>query len=210
VIARLRRSARALAIDWPADEDYPDFIRSLDPMQPRHIAMMVASTSVLRGAGYTAFNGTPPEPSMHGALASEYAHVTAPLRRLVDRYTGEICLAICAGRPTPPWVFGALPGLPATMRASDRLAGKYERAVLDLVEAIALAPRIGEVFDGAIVEVKANDPKQGVVMIREPAIDTLVSGPDALPLGAMVKVRLVEADPQRRSTRFEWMVGMPS
>ena len=204
-IERLRRTAKALAIDWPAAMDYPDFIRSLDPASPSHIAMMVASTSVLRGAGYAAFNGTPPIPSTHGALASEYSHVTAPLRRLVDRYTGEICVAICAGRATPPWVFSALQGLPATMQASDRLAGKYERAVLDLVEAITLAPRVGEVFDGAIVEVNANDPGKGAVMIREPAIDAPVSGSGELPLGSMVKVRLAEADPQRRSTRFEWV-----
>ena len=206
-IARLHRTANALGIDWPAQTHYPDFIRSLDPALPSHIAMMVASTSVLRGAGYAAFNGAPPIPSTHGALASEYTHVTAPLRRLVDRYTGEISVAICAGRATPPWVFSALPGLPATMRASDRLAGKYERAVLDLVEAITLAPRIGEVFDGAIVEVKPDDPKQGVVMIREPAIDAPVSSASDLPLGGMVKVRLVEADQKSRRTRFEWVAA---
>jgi hypothetical protein len=38
--------------------------------------------------------------------------------------------------------------------------------------------------------------------VREPAIEAGVSGADALPLGADVKVSLVEADPVRRVTRF--------
>ena len=205
-ILRLRRSASALAIQWPAGQGYPEFIRSLDPTNPRHLAMMVACTAVLRGAGYVAFNGSVPEQPMHWALASEYAHATAPLRRLVDRYVGEVCVAICAGQRVPAWALAALPGLPATMQASGRLAGRYERAVVDLVEAITLAPRLGQVFDGAIVETLPANPQQGIVMIREPAIEAAVGAATALPLGDNVRVKLVEADASKRSTRFE-LVG---
>jgi VacB/RNase II family 3'-5' exoribonuclease len=201
-IERLRRTATALGIDWPASLSYPDFIRSLDPALPRHVAMMVACTTVLRGAGYVAFNGELPEQPMHWPLASEYAHATAPLRRLVDRYTGETCVALCAGQPVPAWVLDALPALPATMTDADRRASRFERAVLDLVEAVTLVPRIGEVFDGSIVEVQRNDPRQGVVMLRDPAIEAPVSSTAPLPLGAAVRVRLAEADPARRITRF--------
>ena len=35
--------------------------------------------------------------SEHAAIASAYAHVTAPLRRLVDRYSLEVCRCLCAG-----------------------------------------------------------------------------------------------------------------
>ncbi|MEO6263988.1 MAG: RNB domain-containing ribonuclease [Luteimonas sp.] len=202
-IQRLRRTAKALDLAWPAAQAYAEFIRSLDPMQPRHVAMMVACTTVLRGAGYAAFHGAVPEQSVHWALASEYAHATAPLRRLVDRYVGEICVALCAGQPVPDWVLGALPGLPATMAESDRRANRFERAVLDLTEAVTLAPRVGETFDGAIVEVQRNDRNQGVVMLRDPAIEAPVSGNGDLPLGERVHVRLVETDPSRRITRFE-------
>jgi exoribonuclease R len=201
-LERLHRTATALAIDWPAAQDYPAFIRSLDPARSRDIAMMVACTSVLRGAGYVAFDGQLPAQPMHWPLASEYTHATAPLRRLVDRYAGEACVALCAGQPVPDWVLRALPGLPATMQASDRLAGRYERAVVDLVETITLAPRVGETFTGSIVEVTPTDPRQGVVMIRDPAIEAAVSGATTLPLGGTVTVRLLEADPSRRSTRF--------
>jgi exoribonuclease R len=202
-LARLHRTALALGIDWPKSRSYPDFIRSLDPADPRDVAMMTACTSVLRGAGYVAFDGEVPGQSQHSALAAQYTHVTAPLRRLVDRYTGEICIALCSGTPVPPWVLEALPGLPATMQGSARRASRYENAVLDLAEAAVLASRLGEIFDGAIVEIDRKDTHQGEVMLREPAILARVAADHALPLGEQVKVRLVEADPVTRRIRFE-------
>lgn len=202
-LARLHRTARALGIDWPQSRNYPDFIRSLDPANPRDVAMMTACTTVLRGAGYVAFDGAVPEDSQHSALAAQYTHVTAPLRRLVDRYTGETCVALCAGKPVPQWVLEALPGLPATMQESARRASRYENAVLGLAEAAALASRVGEIFEGAIVEIDPKDPQQGEVMLREPAIVARVAADRALPLGEQVRVRLVEADPGTRRIRFE-------
>ncbi|WP_449429253.1 RNB domain-containing ribonuclease [Rhodanobacter umsongensis] len=202
-LQRLRITAKALAIDWPPARSYPDFIRSLDPTKDTHVAMLTACTTVLRGAGYVAFTGELPAQPMQWALAAEYTHATAPLRRLVDRYTGEVCVALCAKQPVPAWVLAALPGLPATMQASGHRARQYEKAVLDLAEAEVLSARVGETFAGAIVEVASGDPGKGVVIVRDPAIEASVSGASALPLGADVKVRLVEADPATRTTRFE-------
>lgn len=203
-IGRLRRAARALGIAWPERRNYPDFIRSLDPADPRHVAMMVSCTSVLRGAGYAAFDGKPPPHPMHSALASTYAHVTAPLRRLVDRYTGELCLALCAGEPVPDWVLQALPGLPHTMAAADQRASRYERAVIDLAEALVLAPRVGDSFEATIVEVDPRDGHRGVAMLHALAIEAPVSGESGLPLGDVVQVRLATADPARRAIGFTW------
>lgn len=201
-IEHLRVTARVLGIDWPPGLDYPGFIRSLDPSKDLHVAMLTACTSLLRGAGYAAFDGTLPAQSTHSALAAQYTHATAPLRRLVDRYTGEVCVALCAKQPVPDWALAALPGLPATMQASGHRASQYERAVLNLAEAAVLAPRVGEVFEGAIVEVAHDDPDKGTVIVRDPAIEAGVSGTSGLPLGADVKVTLVEADPATRVTRF--------
>lgn len=202
-IERLRLTARALAIAWPAALGYADFIRTLDPANDAHVAMLTACTTVLRGAGYAAFDGAPPAQPRHSALAAEYAHATAPLRRLVDRYTGEVCVALCTGQPVPAWVRQALPGLPATMQTSGQRARAYQRAVLDLAEAAVLAPRVGTIFSGAIVERAPGDATRGVVMLRDPAIEASVSARVELPLGADVRVTLVEADPVRRITRFE-------
>lgn len=202
-IQRLRMTAKALDIAWPAEQSYPGFIRSLDPSKDTHVAMLTACTTVLRGAGYTAFNGALPAQPMQWAVAAEYTHATAPLRRLVDRYTGEVCVALCAKQPVPAWVLTALPGLPATMQASGHRARQYQRAVLDLAVAEVLAPRVGETFAGAIVEMASNDPRKGVVIVRDPAIEASISSASPLSLGADVKVRLVEADPVKRVTRFE-------
>jgi exoribonuclease R len=202
-IDRLRRTAKAIGIDWPAAMDYPKFIDSLDPAIPRNVAMMVASTTVLRGAGYAAFDGALPGQPMHWGLASEYAHATAPLRRLVDRYVGETCVALCAGQPVPDWVRSALPALPATMTDADHRASRFERAVLDLAETVTLASHVGETFQGTVVDVQRNDHQQGVIVLREPAIEAPVESAGALPLGASVGVRLVRADIATRTTRFE-------
>ncbi len=200
-LQRLHITARALGIDWPAGLDYPGFIRSLDPCKDRHVAMLTSCTSVLRGAGYAAFDGSVPAQTMQSAIAAEYTHVTAPLRRLVDRYTGEVCVALCAKQSVPAWVLAALPGLPATMQTSGHRARQYEKAVLDLAESAALSARVGEQFDGAIVEV-ATDANKGLVMLREPAVEAAVVSSSALALGTDVKVILVEADPVKRVTRF--------
>lgn len=202
-VQRLHRTARALGIDWPAELLYPDFIRSLDPTRPEHAAMVVASTRLLRGSGYVGFNGAVPEQAEHSALASEYAHVTAPLRRLVDRYALEISLALCAGTEVPGWVLERLEELPATMQASAQRANQYENAILDLVEAEVLRGSVGHTFDAVVVAVDQEDPRKGDVVVQQPAIEASVTGAQELPLGTNVTVRLVRADPATRTVRFE-------
>lgn len=200
--ARLRVTARALGIAWPASMQYPAFIRTLDPRQPGHVAMMTACTTVLRGAGYAAFQGALPPQPLHSAIAAPYAHVTAPLRRLADRYASEACLAINAGQPVPAWVLAALPTLPVEMRDSDRRANHYQRAIIDLAEALLLAPRVGEVFRGSIVAVAAMPARSGTVMLKDLAIEALVDGLGEQALGDEVQVQLVEANPVRRVVKF--------
>ncbi|CAI9404405.1 RNB domain-containing ribonuclease [Nocardioides sp. T2.26MG-1] len=201
-VQRLHRTARALRIDWPAEQLYPDFIRSLDPSIPSHAAMVNASTRLLRGSGYVAFDGEMPADPQHSALASEYAHVTAPLRRLGDRYAGEVCLALCAGTEVPAWVLAALPDLPKTLQASGARARSYERQVVDLVEAGVLRSRVGEVFDGVVVDVDEKDPRRGVVVIHDPDVEARLVGAEPLPLGTDVRVRLTTADLAARTVEF--------
>jgi exoribonuclease R len=201
-VQRLHRTAKALHIDWPAEQLYPDFVRSLDPAKPHHAAMVVACTRLLRGSGYVGFDGEVPEQPEHAALASEYAHVTAPLRRLGDRYAGEICLALCAGTDVPRWVLDKLDELPRTLQDSGHKAHQYEKAVLDLVEAAVLRDRVGETFAGVVVQVDEDDAHHGDVVVQEPAIEAKVSSQHDLPLGTDVSARLAEADVATRTVRF--------
>ena len=75
---------------------------------PPALALRRAASTLLRGAGYAAFDraaGTaPPADPGHGGIGAPYAHVTAPLRRLVDRFGTEVCLAVAAGAALPEWL----------------------------------------------------------------------------------------------------------
>ncbi|QIR70183.1 RNB domain-containing ribonuclease [Kocuria sp. KD4] len=200
-IRKLRATAAALRIPWPEDVSYPEFVRALDPQLGTHAAMLHACTLLFRGAGYEAFHGAAPEHREHSALATSYAHVTAPLRRLVDRYGSEVCLAISAGNPVPDWVLEALPQLPAEMEASARKASAYERGIVNMVETLALSAHVGEEFTATVVEVK-DDGARGTIIIREPAVEVILKAPD-LPLGKEVRVRLVRADVAEGRAEFE-------
>ena len=127
-------------------------------------------------AGTSASTARCPAEPQHSALASEYAHVTAPLRRLGDRYAGEVCVALCAGTEVPDWVLEQLHELPddaAGLRPPRRTSTRA--AVLDLVEAGVLRDRVGETFAGVVVEVDEKDARRGDVTIQEPAVEARVT-----------------------------------
>ena len=198
-VASLRRSALALGIDWPEDRSYGEVVSGLDPTDGRAAALLALVPRLLRGAGYTAFDGTAPEQPLHSAVAAVYAHCTAPLRRLADRFVSEVCVALAAGTPVPDWTRQALPALPALMAAADHRAHALERAVDDLAEALVLAPCVGRDFPATVVEA---GPKGGEVQLEAPAVRAPCAGAD-LPLGERITVRLTAADPRRRRVGFE-------
>jgi len=199
-ITRLRRTAQALGIPWPQRQSYPDFVRGLKASVPKEAAMLNACTTLFRGAGYDAFSDGAPKNSEHAAIAAPYAHVTAPLRRLADRYAGEICVALSAGVPVPQWVLDALENLPSEMQDSARRAGKYERGIVDLVEAMVLAPRMGQEFPVVLIDVDP-DRKAGRLQLQEPAVEARVKG-SRLKLGSEVSATLVAADLVKGSVDF--------
>ncbi|MGW0780782.1 RNB domain-containing ribonuclease [Streptomyces sp. NPDC002913] len=195
-VARLRRCAEALRIDWPHHVPYAEVVRSLDPARGDHAAFLQECTTLLRGAGYSVFeHGDLPTPAVHAAVAELYTHCTAPLRRLVDRYAAELCLAATAGREPPEWVLRALHALPEEMAGGTRRANTVERECVDLVEAALVADRVGEVFDGFVIDVKDNDPAVGTVHIQDPAIVARIESGTRLPLGERLRVRLARAAP---------------
>ncbi|RJQ80283.1 RNB domain-containing ribonuclease [Pseudonocardiaceae bacterium YIM PH 21723] len=197
-IEELRRSARNLGADWPEGATAAQVLDRLDPAQPAALALYTDATRLLRGAAYTAFDGALPDQRVHGGIGAPYAHVTAPLRRLVDRYGAEICLAICAGEPVPDWVRQALPELPKVMEVSDGLAAKVERACLDLAEATVLASNIGMDFDAVVLR---SGNGKGEIFIEDPAVLATCTG--ELPEGERITARLVTADPATRTVSFQ-------
>lgn len=199
-IDRLRRVAKGLKIRWPGAVTYPEFVRSLDPENPRHLAMLYACTALFRGAGYAAFDGDVPEQPLHGAMNAAYAHATAPLRRLVDRYVGETCRALCAGEPVPDWIRAELDTLPRTMQQATQRSNAYERGLLDLVEALVLEPYVGASFHGVVTEWDDKEGR-GEIQLEEPAVAAPLSGRRA-ELGDEVTATLAEVDLIEGRVRF--------
>ncbi|SDT65441.1 RNB domain-containing ribonuclease [Actinoplanes derwentensis] len=223
-VAKLRAAAEPLGISWPDGAAVGVVVAAVDPADPRGAAFLDQAAELLRGAGYTAFDATAlPAGSAeagrngsglsavpgtadagHGGVGAPYAHVTAPLRRLADRYATEICLALHAGRAVPEWVTAALPRLPKAMSSTDRVASAADRGAIDLTEAVLLQGRVGEEFDAAVLdrdEPSAKRPAGGSIALDDPAVRAKCLGD--LPLGQRIRVRLTAADPASRTVGFE-------
>lgn len=193
VMQQLRATAAALDIDWPDELGFHELVPTLDPQHPSHAAFLDESTVTFRGADYVAFDGARPPGLEHAGIAANYAHVTAPLRRLVDRYTLEACLALSEGDDVPDWVRARLYELPEAMASASRRASAYERAVIDVVEAALLSDRVGHEFDATVIDVDDRGRDTGWVLIPEPAVRARVEG-DGLALGERIRVRVVRVD----------------
>jgi exoribonuclease R len=191
-IAQLRRETSALGIPWPDDIPPGDVVSELDAAQPRLAAFIEDAIRLLRGAGYTTFDGEIPQQTLHGGLGAAYAHVTAPLRRLVDRFATEICLSLKAGRPVPSWVRTALPALPGEMEAANRRGKDLERACTQVVSEFLLAERVGEVLTGVTVQADAARHR-ATVLLDEPPV-AVQTAADGLVEGSRAAVRLTSVD----------------
>ncbi len=199
-VRSIRQSALALGIDWPKGMSYADRIRGLDGNEPRYAALLTQAARALRGAGYVAFDGELPEMRSHSAIAAEYAHVTAPLRRVADRFANEVLLALCADREPPEWAVETLAQIPRAMGRGTQRDRSLEKAIVDFVEAIVLAPRVGESFSAVVVDVDA-EAGRSKVQLLDPAVVARIERGD-LELGAELTLELTAADPDQRSIVF--------
>ncbi|WP_457962985.1 RNB domain-containing ribonuclease [Arthrobacter sp. D1-29] len=219
----------ALGRPWDGEITYGEFLRTLDPMEPRQLAILHSAGMLFRGASYTAFDGNVPEDAIQAAIGAAYAHTTAPLRRLIDRFVLVICEALSNGRPVPDWAREALPSLPVIMAGSDQLASRMERMALDTVEAALLVNHVGQEFDAIVIsgskprngnDRNGNDSAgngngrngngkngngaSGIIQIAEPAVTARCGGD--LESGTKVRVRLISSDIASREVHFE-LVG---
>ena len=199
-VEALRRAALALDIAWPQGEAAGTVLARLDANAPTTMALMTEATRLLRGANYTPFDGDAPQHPNHSGIGAPYAHVTAPLRRLIDRFGTEICLALVAGTPVPDWVTAAVATLPDEMRSTGSVANKVDRACVDLTEATVLAERVGEQFTATVLRGR-DGKKSAQIFLDDPVV---IADCDGDPKdGTRAAVRLAEADTVTRRVRFE-------
>jgi VacB/RNase II family 3'-5' exoribonuclease len=196
-VRRLRHTARALALDWPAAEQLSAFERQLDPAEPREAAFMTAIRRAGTGAAYVPYRpGLVPH---HAAMAAPYAHATAPLRRLADRYVVETALAIANGETVPDSAAAAFEKLPEVMARADARGSQIERAVIDLAEAAMLQDRVGETFAAVVTD---QDERGARIQLCDLPIVARATAHHADP-GDAIRVKLLAADPATRRIVFE-------
>jgi exoribonuclease R len=221
-VVALRLTAETLDVAWPAGADYSSFIDSLDPTNPVHAAVIYHAAGTMRGARYVAFEGAPPLEARHAAIAAFYAHTTAPLRRLADRYVLDLLVRQCAGLEVDASLLDALRRLPAVMDFAERRAREAETEVVELAEAVLLADRVGEVFDALVIRIRTD---RITVQIAEPPVradiaterlaaagsgqalvvsngSAMAFGANRVALGEHIRVRLVAAEPRERRVSF--------
>lgn len=197
LIAELRVRSAALRVPWPDQLSYGGWVRSLDPATSAGAALLGAAARTLRGATYTSFDGSAPDPATHGAIAAPYAHVTAPLRRLVDRFATECALAAATGVRPPGWALDALALLPEIMGTTGRRASAVDHACIDVMEALVMEGSIGHTFTGLLVAVGKDG--RATVQLRDPAVIAQVTiRPDHQP-GDEVTVRVDAVDVEGRT-----------
>ncbi|ADU48556.1 RNB domain-containing ribonuclease [Intrasporangium calvum] len=172
-VKRFRRQAAGAGVPWSQEMSYGEFLRTLDRDNPKHLALVHEATALFRGAGYTPFQGAVPDQPAHSAVANPYAHVTAPLRRLVDRFGLVVCEALSAGTEVPAWALSALPTIPEIMTASDRRASGVERACTDAVEAAELRSYVGSSLEGVVVD---QNEKHVIVQLIDLAVVARATG----------------------------------
>ncbi|EGD55778.1 ribonuclease II [Gordonia neofelifaecis NRRL B-59395] len=202
-VADLRRAAQHLQIPWTDGFSPGEFLATLQPDAPTTLALMSVGARLMRGAGYLALDAEstrlPVERLEHAGVGGLYAHVTAPLRRLGDRFATEACLAVTAGDAVPDWALTALPALPKTMSGSDSVAATAERKSVDLTESVVLSDQVGQRFDAVVM--RGRDGKRAPeIFIESPAIVARCeNAPDA---GTRCVVEVTAADPSVPEVSF--------
>lgn len=196
-VARLRHTARAFRLDWPHSMPLKEYERSLSAHVPAQAAFMLAIRRAGQGASYAPY--APGEKPWHAAMAATYAHATAPLRRLADRYVVRAALAIANGQPVPEIVTAAFAKLPPVMARADQLAGRIDRAVIDLAEAVMLQGREGETFAAVVTDATESGMR---VQLRDLPIVANLKGGGASP-GDKLQLTLTKADTLAGAIAFE-------
>ncbi|MBK5332229.1 MAG: RNB domain-containing ribonuclease [Ilumatobacteraceae bacterium] len=194
---RLRHTARAFDIEWPATTTLRDFARSLNERDPKPAALLMAIRRAGGGASYVPF--TAGQRPWHAAMAATYAHGTAPLRRLADRYVVMAALAVANGNPVPERIVAAFPKLPDVMKRSDDTANQIERATVDLAEVALLSAQTKRTFAAIVTDV---DDRGARFQLCELPVVARVDAHHLSP-GDDLRVRVVSTDIPGRTAKFE-------
>ena len=122
-IAMLRRAAHALAIPWSSTETLRDLQRRLDPENDIHQRFLLDARRAGGRANYAIYNEK--KAPWHSAIAATYAHATAPMRRLADRYVLDLAFLLANGNSIPQTLTDKLAKLPDVMEQCEGQRVEY-------------------------------------------------------------------------------------
>ena len=211
-VAMLRRTAHALGVPWRDDENLRDVLRRLRPDTAIDATFSIAVRRAGGGALYRWYEAPSavarlrskdkvgkPDGPWHSAIGAPYAHATAPLRRLADRYVLELALALHESAIVDKSIVDQLQRLPKVMDDVASLAGSVERACIDLVESVVLSGREGQEFTGVVAE---DSGPTAVVHLVNDGVRIRLPLPNVV-AGDTVRLRLRAADPAKRLLAFD-------
>lgn len=194
-----RFEVKALGYELPEEQQIGEFLQSIDPNVPTGMAVQREAQKLLRGSGYMSVGSQAPE--VHNGVGGFYTHVTAPLRRLVDRFATEHCLAIAGGYEVPDWVTAAEGQVLESMKRTSALAGQVDNACLDLTEATVLGPWVGQNFDGVVLSSDKERSTARLFIVDPPVFAKTLGAPQS---GTQREFTLISADPVKREVQFAW------
>ncbi|QGU07887.1 Ribonuclease R [Corynebacterium occultum] len=198
-VAEFRTEALALGYHFSEDMPVGEFLATVDATDARGMAIMREAQKLLRGSGYDQVENGDSE--VHAGIGGYYAHVTAPLRRLVDRFATEVCLALCQEQEVPEWVMERAGEVVSSMRRTSQLANSVDRACLDLAEATVLAPWLGHNFEAVVLRTDLGKDQARIFLSDPPVLANCLGHPKQ---ATTTKVSLIRADTEERATVFAW------
>ncbi|WP_424935423.1 MULTISPECIES: RNB domain-containing ribonuclease [Bacteria] len=196
--AAFRAQTKALGRPW-TEGRYGDYLRALDRADPMTLPVLQVAAGLFRGAGYLAFDGTVPEDPVQAAIGAPYAHATAPLRRLVDRWSLAICLAVAEGKEPPAWARSSLSALPALMQESGQRASRLGAATINAVEAALITPLVGSRVTATVIALRED---RATVQLADPVVTASTPAPPEARPGDRVTLLVRGADIARGEITF--------
>ncbi len=196
--ARIVELAARYGQQLPPDPDsgaLGEFLRVRQLADPIHYADLSLSVMKLMGPGeYIMARPGDPETGHFGLAAHDYTHSTAPNRRFADMVVQRLIKAVL-DRQAAPYTDDELTAIARNCTLKEDAARKVERSMGKRVAALAMQGRIGETFDAIVTGVT---PKGVFVRVLKPPVEgRLMQGEQGVDVGDQIRVRLLNADPER-------------
>jgi exoribonuclease-2 len=158
-----------------------------------HYPDLAVAVIKLMGPGEYMLMRPQDDPTGHfGLAARDYTHSTAPNRRFADLVTQRLVKALAA-HAQAPYSDEELDAIASNCTHNEDAARKVQRNMLKRIAAVALAPRIGQIFNAVVT---GATPKGIFVRVLDPPVEgRVMQGERGLDVGDRVSVKLLRTEP---------------